>query len=156
MKLTGYWKGTLMSRLWKELHTLFKYQQLLIHKSWVQLQIIFQALPEKRQTLLFSATITDTLNKLREVALNKVSKMFSIFLRASVFASLTCLTYKQPFMWSAPVETATVEELDQRYILVPADFKDGYLVHVVQNFREEKPKGSIIVFTDTCRWFNIF
>nr|CAH0102147.1 unnamed protein product [Daphnia galeata] len=92
-----------------------------------QLQTIFQALPEKRQTLLFSATITDTLNKLREVALNK------------------------PFMWSAPVETATVEELDQRYILVPADFKDGYLVHVVQNFREEKPKGSIIVFTDTCR-----
>lgn len=37
-----------------------------------QLQTIFQALPEKRQTLLFSATITDTLNKLREVALNDV------------------------------------------------------------------------------------
>ncbi|KAI9563095.1 hypothetical protein GHT06_010552 [Daphnia sinensis] len=92
-----------------------------------QLQTIFQALPEKRQTLLFSATITDTLTKLRECALNN------------------------PFMWSAPVDTATVEELDQRYILVPADFKDGYLVHVVQNFREEKPKGSIIIFTDTCR-----
>lgn len=54
-------------------------------------------------------------------------------------------------MWSAPVETATVEELDQRYVLVPADFKDGYLVHIVHKFREDKPQGSIIVFTDTCK-----
>lgn len=92
-----------------------------------QLQTIFAALPPKRQTLLFSATITDTLNKLKEVALNN------------------------PFMWSAVVECATVEELDQRYVLTPADFKDGYLIHIVQNFRAEKPSGSIIIFTDTCK-----
>lgn len=54
-------------------------------------------------------------------------------------------------MWSAPVDTATVDELDQRYTLVPADFKDGYLVQIVKDFREQKPKGSIIIFTDTCR-----
>ena len=54
-------------------------------------------------------------------------------------------------MWSAKVDTATVDELDQRYVLVPADFKDGYLVHIVQKFRQDKPGGSIIVFTDTCK-----
>lgn len=54
-------------------------------------------------------------------------------------------------MWSAVVESATVEELDQRYVLTPADFKDGYLIHIVQNFRAEKPGGSIIIFTDTCK-----
>ena len=42
-----------------------------------QLQTIFAALPKKRQTLLFSATITDTLNKLKEVALNNVSELSS-------------------------------------------------------------------------------
>ena len=51
----------------------------------VQLQTIFQALPEKRQTLLFSATITDTLNKLKEVALNNV--IYSYFQPKFVSAS---------------------------------------------------------------------
>ena len=38
-----------------------------------QLQTIFEALPEKKQTLLFSATITDTLKKLGDGVLNDVS-----------------------------------------------------------------------------------
>ncbi len=44
------------------------------------LEVIFDALPQKRQTLLFSATLTDTLSRLKEVALN------------------------QPFYWEAPAE----------------------------------------------------
>ena len=44
------------------------------------LETIFEALPQQRQTLLFSATLTDTLSRLREVALN------------------------QPFYWQAPAE----------------------------------------------------
>ena len=59
-------------------------------------------------------------------------------------------------MWAASVETATVETLDQRYVLVPADFKDGYLVQIVQNFRGENSKGSIIIFTDTCKYVILF
>ena len=55
-------------------------------------------------------------------------------------------------MWEAPVESVTVDTLDQRYLLTPPDVKDGYLVHVVQKFRNDKPKGSIIVFTDTCKY----
>lgn len=37
-----------------------------------QLERIFAELPEKRQNLLFSATMTDTLEKVREVAKNEV------------------------------------------------------------------------------------
>lgn len=44
------------------------------------LEVIFEALPQERQTLLFSATLTDTLSRLREVAHN------------------------QPFYWEAPTE----------------------------------------------------
>ena len=36
-----------------------------------QLKTIFGALPAKRQTLLFSATMTDTLKELQTVAMNK-------------------------------------------------------------------------------------
>lgn len=36
-----------------------------------QLEAIFKVLPRKRQTLLFSATMTQTLQQLQEVALNK-------------------------------------------------------------------------------------
>jgi ATP-dependent RNA helicase DDX49/DBP8 len=36
-----------------------------------QLQTIFSAVPKKRQTLLFSATMTTSLQELKEVAMNK-------------------------------------------------------------------------------------
>ena len=36
-----------------------------------QLQTIFNILPKKRQTLLFSATITDTIKKLQELSAKK-------------------------------------------------------------------------------------
>jgi ATP-dependent RNA helicase DDX49/DBP8 len=36
-----------------------------------QLQTIFEKLPAKRQTLLFSATITDTIKKLQEISSKK-------------------------------------------------------------------------------------
>jgi len=92
-----------------------------------QLKMIFNALPKIRQNLLFSATITDTLEKVKEVACNKV------------------------FMWEAPAEVATVEQLDQFYILCPVNVKDSYLVQTVRMFQEKNGKGSIMIFTDTCK-----
>ena len=44
------------------------------------LEVIFDSLPKKRQTLLFSATLTDTISRLKEVACNL------------------------PFCWEAPAE----------------------------------------------------
>ena len=51
----------------------------LLESSFAEdLETIFDALPRQRQTLLFSATLTDTLHRLKEIAL------------------------REPFFWEAP------------------------------------------------------
>ncbi|XP_054835027.1 probable ATP-dependent RNA helicase DDX49 [Eublepharis macularius] len=91
------------------------------------LEVILAAVPTNRQTLLFSATLTDTLTELKQIAMNK------------------------PFFWESPSEVRTVEELDQRYLLVPEKVKDAYLVHLVQTYQDEHEDWSIIIFTNTCK-----
>lgn len=95
-----------------------------------QMKTIFQALPQKKQSLLFSATITDTLEKVKQVVTNKV------------------------FEFDAKDETgtATVKELDQRYVLCPSDVRDAFLVEVIRTFRATNETGSIMIFTDTCKF----
>ncbi|OWK12005.1 DDX49 [Cervus elaphus hippelaphus] len=93
----------------------------------VDLEVILAAVPARRQTLLFSATLTDTLRELQGLATN------------------------QPFFWEAQAPVRTVEQLDQRYLLVPEKVKDAYLVHLIQNFQDEHEDWSIIIFTNTCK-----
>lgn len=94
-----------------------------------QLGVIFRSLPKSRQTLLFSATITDTHDKLKEVANKKV------------------------FTWVSQDDSgiATVQKLDQRYVLCSQDVRDAFLVEVVRTFRAANETGSIMIFTDTCK-----
>ncbi|KAJ8307857.1 hypothetical protein KUTeg_014590 [Tegillarca granosa] len=92
-----------------------------------QLETVFKVLPKKRQTLLFSATMTKSLKDLQDVAMNT------------------------PFFWQQKSETATVDELSQYYVLMPADVKDAYLVHIVDKYLEKLPKSSIMIFTNTCK-----
>ncbi|XP_058794004.1 probable ATP-dependent RNA helicase DDX49 isoform X2 [Phymastichus coffea] len=94
-----------------------------------QLSIIFQALPKEKQSLLFSATITDALERVQQVS----SREF--------------------FIYQSEDDTgiATVKELDQRYVLCPKDIRDAYLVEVIRTFRAENGVGSIMIFTDTCK-----
>ncbi|KAL1023232.1 hypothetical protein UPYG_G00038030 [Umbra pygmaea] len=91
------------------------------------LEVILGAVPAKRQTLLFSATLTDTLQELKAVAMNN------------------------PFFWECKSEVRTVDELDQRYILTAETVKDAYLVHLIQKFQDEHYDWSIIIFTNTCK-----
>uniref|UniRef100_A0A6Q2Z5X6 Probable ATP-dependent RNA helicase DDX49 n=1 Tax=Esox lucius TaxID=8010 RepID=A0A6Q2Z5X6_ESOLU len=91
------------------------------------LEVILGAVPAKRQTLLFSATLTDTLQELKAIAMN------------------------QPFFWESKSEVRTVEELDQRFILTPEKVKDAYLVHLIQKFQDEHDDWSIMIFTSTCK-----
>ncbi|NWR39007.1 DDX49 helicase, partial [Tachuris rubrigastra] len=91
------------------------------------LELILESVPARRQTLLFSATLTATLSQLRGLAAN------------------------QPFFWEAESEVRTVEELDQRYLLVPEAVKDAYLVHLIQTFQDEHEDWAIIIFTKTCK-----
>ncbi|KAH9510169.1 putative ATP-dependent RNA helicase ddx49 [Bulinus truncatus] len=96
-----------------------------------QLQIIFKNLPEKRQTLLLSATMTPAIRQLQESSTEKV------------------------FSWSQSSEMLTVDELDQRYVLMNADVKDAYLMHILDKYTSERPKSSIIIFTSTCKYAQI-
>ncbi|XP_029355818.1 putative ATP-dependent RNA helicase DDX49 [Echeneis naucrates] len=91
------------------------------------LEVIMGILPAKRQTLLFSATLTDTLQELKSIAMN------------------------EPFFWESTSETRTVEELDQRYILTPEKVKDAYMVHLIQTLTDQHDDWSIIIFTNTCK-----
>ncbi|XP_028155712.1 probable ATP-dependent RNA helicase DDX49 isoform X1 [Diabrotica virgifera virgifera] len=94
-----------------------------------QIKTIFKELPKSRQNLFFSATITDTLEKLKEVS------------------------NKDMFYYEAPSisDAVTVEQLEQKYVLCPKDVKDAYLAQVIREFRAENEDGNIMIFTDTCK-----
>ncbi|CAL7937082.1 unnamed protein product [Xylocopa violacea] len=94
-----------------------------------QLKIIFNALPKEKQMLLFSATMTDTIDKVKHITSSKV------------------------FLWESKDKSGvvTVKELDQRYVLCPTDIRDTFLVEVIRTFRESNKDGSIMIFTDTCK-----
>ncbi|BET03025.1 ATP-dependent RNA helicase [Nesidiocoris tenuis] len=88
---------------------------------------IFAAVPQEKQMLLFSATMTDVLDKVKAVA------------KKEVFVSLE------------PSAVKTVEQLKQFYVLCPQYVRDGYLVEAMRRFMEKRPDTSIIIFTDTCK-----
>lgn len=88
------------------------------------LGVIFNHIPAKRQTLVFSATLTDTVHQLMKVAKNS------------------------PYVYQVKSDEATVSELDQRYILMAPQVKDCYLAHILKEHAENK---QVIIFTQTCR-----
>ncbi|KAL1129952.1 hypothetical protein AAG570_012896 [Ranatra chinensis] len=91
------------------------------------IKVIFDALPKKKQVLLFSATITDTLEKVKKV------------------------TGTDVFQWEEKTDVATVADLDQFYVLCPGYIRDAYLVETIRTFIKETERSSVIVFTDTCK-----
>lgn len=54
-------------------------------------------------------------------------------------------------MWISKDEVATVEKLEQFYVLCPSDVKDGYLVETIRQYKEEHKASSVIIFTDSCK-----
>lgn len=92
-----------------------------------QIKTIFSALPKKRQNLFFSATITSTLEILKGV------------------------TGNDAFLYEAPAEVATVDQLEQHYVLCPADVRDAYLVEVIRTYRASNSHGNIMIFTQSCK-----
>ncbi|CAH1173797.1 unnamed protein product [Phaedon cochleariae] len=94
-----------------------------------QIKTIFKNLPKTRQNLYFSATLTDTLEKLKQ------------------------LSSKDVFYYQAPSisDVITVEQLEQFYVLCPKDVKDAYLVEVIRQFRSSNEHGNIMIFTDSCK-----
>ncbi|KAK6104752.1 DEAD/DEAH box helicase family protein [Brugia pahangi] len=93
----------------------------------IELKTILTFLPKQRQTLLFSATITSALSQLHQVSV------------------------KKPYFFEDKSEIATVDKLEQKYVLCPCAVKDAYLVYVVKNFHEKHPESLILIFSHTCR-----
>lgn len=89
-----------------------------------ELQVIFSALPKKRQTLLFTATLTNAITTLRD------SKE------------------KRPFFYQCDMKESTVSTLDQYYTFVPSQVRDVYLAHIVRS--EEFKNRSMIIFCGRC------
>lgn len=91
------------------------------------LERILVYLPKKRRTYLFSATMT-----------SKVSKLQKASLRDPVKVSVSEHKYE------------TVKDLDQRYLFVPAKWKDCYLAFLVAEFSG----NSILIFCASCATAN--
>ena len=47
---------------------------------------------------------------------------------------------------------ATVDQLEQFYLLCPSKVKDAYLFFLLKEYIEKNPKSSVIVFTNTCKY----
>ncbi|KOB75028.1 putative ATP-dependent RNA helicase Dbp45A [Operophtera brumata] len=86
------------------------------------LETIFNALPTKRQNLLFSATITDDVRESKLIPLDK----------------------EKVKIWTETDTQLTVATLDQRYAVCPAYARDVYLVQALRKYRESKPSSHII------------
>ncbi|XP_021722811.1 DEAD-box ATP-dependent RNA helicase 36-like [Chenopodium quinoa] len=93
-----------------------------------ELRVIFKCLPKKRQTLLFSATMTDDLTALLELSSNKA------------------------FFFEAHEGLHTVESLRQQYITVPEHVKDVYLRYILSKMEDMSVRSVIIFFSEyrTC------
>ncbi|XP_023240819.1 probable ATP-dependent RNA helicase DDX49 [Centruroides sculpturatus] len=93
------------------------------------LNTIFNSLPKQKQTLLFSATITQNVQNMEKHLSNK-------------------------FYWSQVEEISTVDQLEQFYVLMPALVRDPYLVHIIHHYLEKNQNNSLIIFTGSCKLFS--
>lgn len=96
-----------------------------------QMEPIFKRIPTQRQTLLFSATMSDTFKELQRSAMT------------------------EPFFYETVSQVATVEQLEQLYMLCPYEVKDAYLVQILREFLKENKNSLIMVFSHTCKYVQI-
>ncbi|XP_020525457.1 DEAD-box ATP-dependent RNA helicase 36 [Amborella trichopoda] len=91
-----------------------------------ELKVIFQSLPKERQTLLFSATMTNELRVLHELSADRA------------------------YFYQAYEGLKTVESLKQQYVFIPVNVKDVYLTHILSTM-EDNGIRSAIIFVSSCR-----
>ncbi|KAI3436614.1 hypothetical protein D9Q98_006031 [Chlorella vulgaris] len=91
-----------------------------------ELAVVLGVLPERRQTLLFSATMTKTLVELQKQLL------------------------QDAYHFQAYEGLQTAEKLRQQYLFLPAKVKEVYLVHLLGQL-EELQCRSAIIFAGTCK-----
>ena len=85
-----------------------------------ELKVILRPLPKRRQTLLFSATLTRSIEALRQVAL------------------------KDAYHFAAVQGLKTAATLRQQYVLCPAKVKEVYLFHLLKRLEALEVRSAII------------
>ncbi|XP_030246878.1 probable ATP-dependent RNA helicase Dbp45A, partial [Drosophila navojoa] len=93
------------------------------------LAIIERCLPKTRQNLFFSATMKDFM---------KESSIFPIS--------------KDLMEWSQESDVATVDTLEQRYLLCADYDRDMVLIEALRKFREENENANVMIFTNTKKY----
>lgn len=91
------------------------------------LEVILPLMPKERQTLLFTATMTESILALRDAEEDPS---------------------KKPFVHVCDMSTSTVNTLDQFYVFVPSHVKVVYLAHLLRS--EELKDKSVIIFCGRC------
>ncbi|CAO3619193.1 unnamed protein product [Mucor hiemalis] len=92
-----------------------------------ELEVILPLLPKDRQTLLFTATMTESILALRDAEEDPK---------------------KKPFVHMCDMSTSTVSTLDQFYVFVPSQVKIAYLAHLLRT--DDLKDKSIIIFCGRC------
>ncbi|CAG8617750.1 10005_t:CDS:2 [Dentiscutata heterogama] len=92
------------------------------------LNVIFDNIPSKRQTLLFTATMTENI-----LAIENLKEDPD----------------KRPFVYQIKSDTSTVSTLAQYYIFIPSHVREPYLVHLLRS--EQFLNQSTIIFCGRCK-----
>ncbi|GET03738.1 probable ATP-dependent RNA helicase DDX49 [Rhizophagus clarus] len=92
------------------------------------LATIFDTIPKKRQTLLFTATMTESILQLQDVQEDPG---------------------KKPFVYQMKSDISTVSTLSQFYVFIPSHIREPYLTHLLRS--EELTNKSTIIFCGRCR-----
>ena len=92
-----------------------------------ELKVIYQCLPRDRQTLLFSATLTDDMEAFHEISGDR------------------------SYFYKGYEGFNTVDSLNQHFIVTPKNVKEVYLAYLLSKMKEKSIR-SAIVFVSTCRY----
>ena len=102
-----------------------------------ELEVILNAIPKERQTLLFSATMVEDYDTMMS--------------RELIYGGKSVKVVEVGNTKEADEEfQLTVQGLDQKFSLVPDNVKEAYLVHVIRELKLKKQQQCII-FTSTCK-----
>ncbi|KAL0098228.1 P-loop containing nucleoside triphosphate hydrolase protein [Phycomyces blakesleeanus] len=88
---------------------------------------ILPHLPKNRQTLLFTATMTESILALRDAEEDEK---------------------KKPFVHMCSMDVSTVSTLEQLYVFVPSQVKTVYLAHILRS--PDFAEKSVIIFCGRC------
>ncbi|KAF9973175.1 putative RNA helicase [Actinomortierella ambigua] len=113
---------------------------------------IFNVLPTKRQTLLFTATMTDAILQLAgpdatEDAENEDTNDKKK--KASKAATNSDTGRPKPFVYQCKANVQTVSTLKQSYIFIPSYLRETYLAFLLRS--EAFAKKSTIIFAGRCK-----